>query len=118
MKDVDEPWFFKDILDKSDDEAKKLFVQFKVLPKPGEKVLCWECGSRMLEKAASSASKDKSTATALRCPTCRDTGRHALQLVHPELAWSVWWVGATRAYLPQYKLFFAPVLLHRLPDGP
>lgn len=87
-------WTYADICLFSDHKATKLLQTFEVLPKPSEKLLCWQCGSVLQNCSAASSSSGSSAVDCKECPLCRTAGRHKLQLTHCSLAYTPWWQGA------------------------
>ena len=87
-------WTYADICLFSDHKAKKLLQTFEVVPKPNEKLLCWQCGSVLQNCSTASSSSGSSAVDCKECPLCRTASRHKLQLTHCSLAYTPWWQGA------------------------
>ena len=87
-------WTYADICLFSDHKAKKLSQTFEVVPKPNEKLLCWQCGSVLQNCSTASSSSGSSAVDCKECPLCRTASRHKLQLTHCSLAYTPWWQGA------------------------
>ena len=100
---------YADIVLLSDKQAETLFRVAGVLGPRKERLTCWQCGSKMKPCSAASSSTGSSSKDVQECPRCRDASRHKLQISSSSLAYSPWWNGSRRGYVPQYKLYLRTV---------